>query len=76
MCGGRHLHTLWILLCGAMQEHVSFIRQVHVDAVGSEVIGHGQLVVAMVAHLLHDLRNHTEKRQDGKWTLDRGLGST
>ena len=31
------------------------IRQVHVDAVGSEVIGHGQFVIAMVAHLLHDL---------------------
>lgn len=55
---GRYLCTLWILIRHAVHEHMSLIRQVHVDAVGSEVIGHRQLVIAMVAHLLHDL--HTK----------------
>lgn len=38
-----------------MQEHMTLVGQVHVDAVGAKVIGHRQLVVAMVTHLLHDL---------------------
>lgn len=35
--------------------------QVHVDAVGSEVIVNRQFVVAMVAHLLHDLQDPNRK---------------
>lgn len=51
-----YLHSLWELLRGGMQEHMTLVGQVHVNAVGAKVIGHRQLVVAMVAHLLHDLQ--------------------
>lgn len=52
----RYLHSLWELLGRGMQEHVALVRQVHVDAVGTKVVGHRQLVVAVVTHLLHDLQ--------------------
>lgn len=58
-----YLHSLWELLGGGMQEHVALVRQVHVDAVGAEVVGHRQLVVAVVTHLLHDLPVVDERRK-------------
>lgn len=51
----RYLRALWKLFGSAVQQHGPLARQVHVDAVGGEVVGHGQFVVAVVAHLLHDL---------------------
>lgn len=46
-----------------MQQHGPLVGQVHVDAVGGEVVGHGQFVVTVVAHLLHDLqRRETDTR--------------
>lgn len=60
----RYLHSLWVLLRGGMQEHVTLVGQVHVDAIGPKVIGHRQLVVAVVTHLLHDLRGWTEEGQE------------
>lgn len=51
----RYLCTLWKLFRPAVQQHGPLVGQVHVDAVGGEVVGHGQFVVAVVAHLLHDL---------------------
>lgn len=53
-----------------MQQHVTLVGQVHVDAVGSQIIRYHQLIVAMVAHLLHDLetrdRNETLRTPDNK----------
>lgn len=43
---------------------MTLVGQVHVDAVGARVIGHRQLVVAMVTHLLHDLRRWTEDARE------------
>lgn len=58
-----YLCTFWKLLCCTVQKHMSLIRQVHVDTVGSEVIRHCQFVIAMVTHLLHDLHTQVRDRQ-------------
>lgn len=63
-----YLHSLWELLGGGMQEHMTLVGQVHVDAVGAKVVGHRQLVVAMVTHLLHDLQR-VERRCTGNGQL-------
>lgn len=73
----RYLCTLWKLLGRAVQQHRSLVWQVHVDAVGGRVVGHGQFVIAVVAHLLHDL--HTERHRkwaerDRKWALALPVG--
>lgn len=60
----RYLCTLWKLFGRAMQQHRSLVGQVHVDAVGGEVVGHGQFVIAVVAHLLHDLHRENGNRQE------------
>lgn len=54
--------TLWVLLWCAVQQDMSLVRQVHVDAVGGDVVGHRQLVIPVVTHLLHNLQT-TEKKK-------------
>lgn len=63
-----YLYTFWIFLFCAMQKHLSLIGQVHVDAVCSQVIGHRQFIVTMIAHLLHDLQTRTHKYRMWTWT--------
>ena len=43
---------------------MSLVGQVHVDAVGSKIIWHRQFVIAMVTHLLHDLRNQKQETEN------------
>lgn len=61
----RYLGTLWELLGGSVQQQGALAWQVHVDAVGSQVVRHRQLVIAVVTHLLHDLHTHkhTHRRE-------------
>ena len=60
MQASDYFGALWKLLWCAVKQYVSLVGQVHVDAVGGNIVGHRQLVIAVVTHLLHNL--HTTER--------------